>query len=235
MITVQPIRYTSKPDEWHQFAQSLGLTPPFPPNSAWAEFDGRGILAIHQTHSPELAGTTDFHVLSDDVDAVESRLEDCGFAVARTMLDDIGPLLTVTAGSGATISVSSGARETKSGELTVQPVWYQADLEEPRRILESLGLNARLASNSGNWIECEADGGGSAALHRATSPRIDLSLQFTGDLDALAQKLVDSGFVASVVDEAYNRTIRARTPDGGELWINGEQKDLYGYTRLAQS
>ena len=42
--------------------------------------------------------------------------------------------------------------------------------------------------------------------------------------------LWDAGFEASLVDEAFARTIRIPDPDGGEkIWINGVQDDLHGY------
>ncbi|MBK7819868.1 MAG: hypothetical protein IPJ61_02025 [Tessaracoccus sp.] len=231
MITVQLIYYTSHTRQWRALARALGLTPPFTPGEDWAEFEGGGILAIHYADGGRV-GTADLHFLVDDLDATEARLRDAGLTVESTMLNDVGPLLTITAASGATISASAGARVANSGTLAVQPIWFQADLDEPRRILETLGLRARLASDSGGWIEFEADGGGSAALHAGDAPTIGLSLECTGDLDDLARRLTDSGFAATVVDEAYNRTLRVVTPDGDELWINGAMDDLYGYTRL---
>ena len=231
MITVQLIYYTSHTRQWRALARALGLNPPFTPGEDWAEFEGGGILAIHYADGGRV-GTADLHFLVDDLDATEARLRDAGLTVESTMLNDVGPLLTITAASGATISASAGARVANPGTLAVQPIWFQADLDEPRRILETLGLRARLASDSGGWIEFEADGGGSAALHAGDAPTIGLSLECTGDLDDLARRLTDSGFAATVVDEAYNRTLRVVTPDGDELWINGAMDDLYGYTRL---
>jgi hypothetical protein len=57
-------------------------------------------------------------------------------------------------------------------------------------------------------------------------------MEYAGDLDAFAGRLVDAGLEAIVIDESYSRTIRVTTPDGDELWINGAQNDLYGFTRL---
>lgn len=233
MITVQPIRYTPHQSQWHRLAQELGFRPAFAPNQQWSEFDGRGILAIHHAAAEdEHAGRTDLHLLSDDLDGVEARLVSAGFGVERTMLDDIGPMLTVTAATGARITVSGGARTADAGELAVQPIWYQADLDEPRRILEAIGLRPQLASESGTWIAFTADGGGRAGLHRADEVRFELSLEYAGDLDALARHLDSAGFGASVIDEAYNRTLLVATPDGDQLWVNGTMDDLYGYRLL---
>ena len=233
MITVQPIRYTPHQGEWHRLAQLLGFRPAFPPNPQWSEFDGRGILAIHHAApDDDHAGRTDLHLLSDDLDAVESRLSSAGFAVTTRLLDDIGRMLVVTAASGATITVSGGARRADTGLLAVQPIWYQPDLDEPRRILEAIGLQPRIAAEGGGWIDFTADGGGLAALHQHDEVKIDLSLEYTGDLDDLAERLSRAGFGASVIDEAYNRTLLVDAPEGDRLWVNGTMDDLYGYHRL---
>lgn len=232
MITVQPIRYTSHPHDWHRLAREVGFVPAFAPTPSWSEFDGDGILAIHHvTPGDAHDGSTELHLLADDLDAVEAGLAAAGFPAERTILADIGPMLTIAASSGARITVSGGARPTASGPLAVQPIWYQPDLAEPRRILEAVGLRPRLSSDNGDWLDFTADGGGQAALHRDDAVRFELSLEYVGDLDALAGLLTDAGHRATVIDEAYNRTLLVTTPDGDQLWVNGEIKDLYGYTR----
>src|SRR5690606_15946283 len=101
-------------------------------------------------------------------------------------------------------------------------------LAEARAILEVLGFRAGIAADRGGWIEMTSDGG-SIGLH-AGEPQIGLSFEARGDLDARAAQLQDAGFAASVVDEAFARTIRVPDPDGGdEIWINGVQDDLHGY------
>ena len=233
MITVQPIRYTPHQAAWHHLAETLGFRPAFPPDQQWSEFDGRGILAIHHASAgDDHAGRSDLHLLSDDLDDLETRLTHASFAPTRTVLDDIGPMLTVTATSGATITISGGARLADTGALAVQPIWYQPDLSEPRRILEAIGLRPRIASDSGTWIDFTADGGGLAALHQHAEAKIDISLEYAADLDALAERLTGAGFTASIIDEAYNRTLLVDTPDGDQLWINQAMDDLYGYRRL---
>lgn len=233
MITVQPIRYTPHHREWHRLAQELGFQPAFLPNPQWSEFDGRGILAIHHAAPDDgHAGRTELHLLSDDLDGVEARLTGAGVGVERVLLDDIGPMLTVTAASGTKITISGGARMADTGPLAVQPIWYQTDLAEPHRILAAIGLRPRITSDAGTWIDFTADGGGLAALHQHAEGKTDLSLEYIGDLDALAESLSRAGFTASVIDEAYNRTLLVDTPDGDQLWVNGTIDDLYGYTRL---
>lgn len=233
MITVQPIRFTSRPEEWHRFAQALGLAPAFAPAPEWSEFDGGGVLAVHGValDSPD-DGRTGFHLCADDLDGVEARLRDLGVDVVRSAPADVGPLLTVTASSGARITVSGGARRADQGPLSVLPIWYQDDLAEPRRVLEAVGLRPRIASNSASWTDFTADGGGLAAVHRDDGVHIELAWECSGDLDAFAAQLTDAGVPAVIIDEAYSRSVRVVSPDGDELWINATQDDLYGFTRL---
>lgn len=233
MITVQPIRFTARPSAWHRLAEVLRLVPAFPPQPEWSEFDGDGILAIHHAGAGSAdAGRTAVHLLSDDLDNIEFTLVTAGFEVERTVPEDIGPLLTVTASTGQTITVSGGARRAAGAALAMLPLWYADDLTEPRAILEVIGLRPRIASDAGTWIDFTADGGGLVALHHGTGGRVELSLEYRGDLDTLAERLTAAGFDASVTDEAYNRTLRSITPDGDELWINQVMDDLYGYTRI---
>ncbi|WFR68355.1 hypothetical protein P9139_09170 [Curtobacterium flaccumfaciens] len=44
-------------------------------------------------------------------------------------------------------------------------------------------------------------------------------------------RLTEAGYEPRIIDEAYNRTLRIARPDGPDLWVNGAQQDLYGYTR----
>ena len=225
-VVVQQIVYTADPVRWWALAETLGFTAPFPPAPEWGEFHADGVLAVHHASAEHPAGTVDIHILVDDLDAAASALSD--FAFERGIMEGVGELLTVRAASGIAISVSVGAAPVSERNISVQPIWFHAELTEPRRILEALGLKAGIVSDRGTWVELQADGG-SVGLH-AGDPRIGLSFEARGDLDEVAARLRDAGFEASVVDEAFARTIRFAGPDG-EIWINGAQDDLYGYHR----
>jgi hypothetical protein len=69
------------------------------------------------------------------------------------------------------------------------------------------------------------------AVHRAERTEVELTLEYAGDVGDLVPALEAAGFPAAVVDEAYNRTLRVPDPDrDGDIWINGQITDLYGYT-----
>jgi hypothetical protein len=240
MTTVQAIYYTHRTAEWHAFARDLGLTDAFPPQEAWSEFDGGGILAVHSvSKGSERDGTTELHVLVDDLHAVEASLHETGAVVTRTMMADVGDVVTATLAPAAAtsapiptaVSASTGGR-TARGELSVQPLWSPEDGDQAVRVLEALGLRQRIRSGSGDWVDFEAGEGGLAAFHAGMAEASSLSFEYTGDLGALAEHLRTRGHEASIVDEAYNRTLLVPTPDGWTLWVNGPMTDLYGYERV---
>jgi hypothetical protein len=230
MTVVQQIMHTAQPERWWRLAGALGFRAVSQPTAEWGEFDGGGVLAIHGASDNRPAGACDLHFLVDDLQSAESALS--GFAVSRSEMEGVGEVLLVRAGSGVSLTISAGVRETPGGDVSVQPIWFQDDLAEARTILKALGLRADIVAERGGWVELTASDG-SVGIH-AGEPRIGLSFLATGDLDALAERLTDAGFPASVVDEAYARTIRFASPDGGEeIWINGAQDDLYGNRREA--
>jgi len=227
-VIVQQIVYTAKPQRWWLLAEALGFTPAFAPTPAWGEFHADGVLAVHEATPEHGAGTTEIHLLVDDLDAAASALS--VFDVSRADMAGVGEILTVRAASGVSLTASAGVAALEARDIAAQPIWFQEDLAEPRAILEALGLRAGISADRGGWVEMLGDGG-SVGLHEG-EPRIGLSFEARGDLDALASRLTDAGFEASVVDEAFARTVRVADPDGGaEVWINGIQDDLHGYHR----
>ncbi len=232
MTTIQAIYHTHRADEWHRFALDLGLTPALEPGPEWAEFDGDGIVAIHRTEAADpLDGTTDVRVLVDDLDRIAAALDAAGVAVSRDEAKGAGGVVTARAASGVAIGASAGVRPAR-GAMRVQPIWSEDDVDEAVRTLRALGLRERIRSDSGTWIDFEADTGGLAAFHTGMGRPMTLSFEYAGDLDALAGRLADAGRETSVIDEAYNRTLLVRTPDDWTLWINGQMTDLYGYRRV---
>lgn len=231
MITVQQVVFTDAAERWHALATALGFAAPYPPTPEWGEFDAGGVLAVHHATPEHPAGRVDVNLLVDDLDAAQAALAD--HDVARGEMEGVGEMLTVRAASGLEVAVFGGARAT-SGDVSVQPIWFQDDVAEARVILEALGMRASIAADGGGWIELRADGGGSVGLHSASTRTegeglgFGLSFEAQGDLDALAARLRDAAFEASVIDEASARTIRVADPD---VWINGTQTDLYGSHR----
>lgn len=238
MTVVQQIIYTEHPADWWKLAENLGFIAAFPPSPDWGEFHADGVLAVHGATPEHRPGKTDIHLIVADLDAAASALSE--FDAEPLSMEGVGEMLVVRAASGISVSVSAGAVQRGAGDIAVQPIWFQENLTEPQAILEALGFRPGISADRGGWVEMLCDGG-SVGLHFADphaadpdagEPRIGLSFEARGDLDALASRLRNAGFAASVVDEAFARTIRIADPDGGdEVWINGVQDDLHGYHR----
>lgn len=230
MTVIQQIVYTDEPQRWWALAEALGFRAAYPPSPEWSEFEAGGILAVHHATGELRPGGCDLHLLVPDLDHAARAL--AGFETTRAEMEGVGEVLTVRAGSGLTITASAGSPAPRQGEIAMQPIWFQDDVAEARAILEALGLRADVVADRGGWVEFASDGG-SIGVHSG-DPRIGLGFLASGDLDALAERLADAGFPASVVDEAWARTVRVVDPDGGdEIWINGVQQDLYGYRRVS--
>lgn len=238
MTAIQVIQYTQHPREWRTLATGIGLTAHGEANDDWSEFDGNGMLAVHDVESSDpLAGTAEIWMLVDDaaaLDALESRATAEG--VDRGEMEGIGATLQISVDDVTTVHVAVGAARPPHGDVSLLPLIFTPDVDGASRVLTTLGLTLKITSDSGGWAVFDAKGGGSIALHdigSASNPvanHVGLSFEHRGDLDAAAERLTASGSDSTVVDEAYNRTLRATTPEGSQLWVNGAQTDLYGYT-----
>ncbi|WAB83491.1 hypothetical protein OVN20_10550 [Microcella daejeonensis] len=232
MITVRALVYTAHPQAWLRVLQSLDFTVHESDGEDWTVLASSGLVAVHAVPSDDpLAGSTELQLLVDDLDRVIQTVQDAGFIVERSLLDDgITPIVHVPTDGAARISILPDPVAT-IGAVPVQPIWYTPSPERAAALLGALGLTPRLASDSGDWLEFSADGGGTAAAHQREHSGVELSLT-TNRPDDVAVQLQAAGLSAAVVDEAYNRTVRVTTPDRGDLSINGPIDDLHGYHRL---
>ncbi len=126
-------------------------------------------------------------------------------------------------------------------DLVVRPVRFTDNVDGMRAFLTTLGLQPRVESVSGGWVDMVAggghsDGGGMVALHsaensarRAPSGLTSLSFE-ADDVDVLAKRLEADGVPdVTVYDEAYGRVLTCRDPLGDEIAIDERSTDLYGY------
>lgn len=224
MTTVHATYTTSDPTWWQRTAPLLGLTATGTPG----HYAGSGLLTIRRASAGATPGSLALTVLVPDPEAILTTAK-----APATVTNS-----TIEATDGTAITVSSAVEHSPTPTLSsgrtpvaIMPLWYSPTPEEPTAILTGLGLTPRLASDSGTWKDFLADGGGQVAWHRSPSVALELTLEHSGDLDAVAAQLTEAGVGATVVDEAYNRTLLVDTPDGHQLWVNGTQEDLYGYHR----
>lgn len=129
----------------------------------------------------------------------------------------------------------TGSAPVTPGAPSVVALLYTADVREGAETAVRLGFRPRISADGGGWADLL--GYGILAFHAGEAATVDgapaceISLE-VGDLAPLQTRTTEAGLQAHLIDEAYGRTLRVATPDGGELWVNETQRDLYGY-RLA--
>lgn len=224
-MIVSPIIYTSSPDEWKTFVRACGATA-ISDGDTWSVFAlGAGRLGIHLSDA-DRSGTAGLGLEISHLDEVDSphvSPVDAGH----------GPALLVTGVDLPEFFVDTVEGEpVRSGNLTVSPLLMTTEVAANIPILQSLGLNLRVKSNTGNYVDFTADG--VVALHLReredpdTGPRVDLSFEHP-DLDVLEKDLRSGGFSPSIVDENYGRSLQVSVGNDS-AWVNETQTDLYGYS-----
>lgn len=244
MIIVRPVQYTSRVTQYRELFGALGLAE-LPPDQAgdttpdWAVFQaGSGRVGLHAVLDGDpLDGQASLGFETDELDAVADRLA-ASCRVRRFARSD-GRAVEAVAPDGLPLvflAPTAGQVSPELSELSALGLWMTADTARAVRVLQELGLDGRVRSESGRWFQASADGGGLAAVHEGGEmPSAELSFEYDGDVDALAERLNAAGIGCSVVDEAYGRTLQVDPPGGGEpIWVNERQTDLYGYVALGE-
>ena len=117
----------------------------------------------------------------------------------------------------------------------VRPLRFAGDTRAMRSYLEVIGMQPRMESDSGGWVDMVA-GAGMVALHSAETSDTggqpgETRLSFeTADLALVADRLRAAGYEdATIWDESYGRVLSVTDPLGDQLWIDGYDGDSYGF------
>lgn len=244
-LTVRPIVFTAEPSGWLRLLEALGARNVVD-GGDWTVLALRaGRVAVHAVATDDpLSGTTRLAFEVPDLEDFHGRraaaLEAAG-ATVEPVTAGHGSALRILAGDGTELQVDTlepGAAPAPSEAPVVMPLWYSPDVLGAQRTLEALGLQARIGSDGGGWVDLVAPGdGGLHAAHHAHRPGAELSFEHH-DVEALAARLDLAGVEADVVDESYGRTARVAHPErpdeiDARVWVNEVQRDLYGYRRLS--
>ena len=252
MLRVRPIHFTSRLDEWERLLSGLGLVKTVD-EPTWREFDaGSGRLALHfaeQGSSED--GTTSLGVEVGDLKEFARRTKEAGAQGGGTTAElieaDHGPSCRITAADGfsfladpatrASDGTWGGSPEADPG-IAVVGVWFSEDAVAAAQTLRSIGARPRPVPGSGggsasadaDTAESEAfaakNGGVLMVGTGAGAGSAGLGFEYTGDLDALRQRLEEAGHEAAVIEEAAIATLHAANPDAGgtaarpPLWIS---------------
>lgn len=248
-LRVRPIQYTAHTEDWFALITALGGER-VRDDGDWQLFAvAGGGVAIHGLPDGDPAvGRTELRFVVADLDgalrAVTPGLIELGLTASVTA-EDFGRFAMVSAADGQHVYLDEDSdllgrvAGSASGDLApaeVLPLWYTKDVPGGARVLTALGLSARIRSDSGEWVDLSAPGGGLLAVHGDARTGAVLSFEHP-DVRALAERVGDAGIVADVVDESYGLSLRIANPDSPDdlrtrIWVNQTQEDLYGYQRL---
>ncbi|RAX48815.1 hypothetical protein DQ353_12840 [Arthrobacter sp. AQ5-05] len=246
MLRIRPTLHTPHVSQWARLLTALGLEemPVLPATCAspgtaqrcFAADAGRILLqqsaAFHTELVFEVRDLEKFAQWTlDDGTPVDLRTAaDGSTALAHVIAPDgleftalaVDPLATE-----GTPPVTTGVEE----QLAVLALWNTPDVPGAQATLANIGAKPDTTSDGGTRAQYRAKHGGFVAAHAGRAPGVELSLEYSGKLEALADRLSAVGFGTQLADEAYGRILRVEHPDGAELWINERRQDLHGYSR----
>lgn len=244
--TVLPTQFTSDLRTWDAFYQQLGLTPTsssVDPRHILAADSGALMLAEVEPGSA-LDGVRLVELAVPDLDAYRDALQTAGVRTTTVQLAH-QPAVAVDLPQGRIhareLDLQQGTDDVDPAGLSIGALLYgPADqMAAGAALLGQHGLHARIASDSGGWSDLV--GQGLFAFHRGTlqtvegeapeQPVVEVFGE-TGDLDQLVAGLEEHRVEASLIDEAFGRSLRVSQPDGSQLQINETQQDLYGFHRV---
>lgn len=116
--------------------------------------------------------------------------------------------------------------------MILMPIVYVTDIDRSREFYGHLGFTAERGSRTGDWQELRG-GGGVLALHRDEprradpQARVELCMLATEPLEDIAARLDRPGSPATIIDEAFGRSLRVTDPDGMAFQVNEHDHDLY--------
>jgi len=241
MIIARPVQYTSRVAQFRELFLALGLAE-LPSDlagdatAAWSVFQaGSGRVGLHAVDAGDpLDGAATLGFETDDLDGAAQRL--AGTCTVRRFERSDGKAVESKAADGlqlVLLAPTAGQATPQVTELAALGLWFTPNVPGAVTVLQQLGLTGEVRSDSGQWFQARADGGGLAAVHDGAAGKAQLSFEYAGDLAQLQRRLADRGVAADLVDESYGRTLLVARPGGGEpLWVNERQTDLYGYVAL---
>lgn len=256
MLRVRPIHFTSRLDAWERLLTGLGLVKTVDEPTWREFDAGSGRLALHfvEEGSPQ-DGTTSLGVEVGDLKEFARRTKESGAAgsttaggtTAELIEADHGPSCRITAAGGFSFLADPALRASDGswgGSADADPgiavvgVWFSEDAVAAAQTLRDIGARPRPVPGNADTAgginvdttESEtftAKNGGILMLGAGTGPgSAGLGFEYTGDLDALRQRLGEAGHEAAVLEEALIPTLHVANPDADgtaahpPLWIS---------------
>ncbi|MEV7603874.1 hypothetical protein AB0N65_00350 [Paenarthrobacter sp. NPDC089322] len=211
MLRARPIHFTSRPEQWAELLEALGLVSTFE-DKDWFEFDaGSGRLALHRVAAHDLAGPRDgatvFGVEVGVLDEFARRTREDG-TIAEVTEAAHGETVQVTARDGFTF-LADPARRAEDGTwatsvkadqaLTVVATWVSPGVEDSAQELRNIGARPRTSDDESATFTTK-NGGVLRIVHGAAAESGDLAFEYDGGLEPLLRRLIDAGIEARISD-----------------------------------
>jgi hypothetical protein len=115
--------------------------------------------------------------------------------------------------------------------LSVVAVWFTEDTAGAASTLRSIGARPLPVPDNDETADFTAKNGGVLMVRPGAAPgRAGLGFEYSGDLDALRDRIESSGWDVTATEEAFGRTLQVPSPDAEgstehhpALWISGKR------------
>lgn len=240
MFSVNPIAFTANVSEWERILLALGMVR-VEDSPGWKVYKSAfGMISLHDSPVSEVREEAWFETA--DPQASAEQFAHPNFSVVVRNQGDGNPAeWAVYSDSAAESEVVTGYVELQQrelpaqqpdGQLLVQALLYTPDVSDIAGRFERIGLQPQVKSDRGAWFGFSSEDG-LVGVHIGERIAARIGFEYTGDIEALQQRLAAAGVKAKLIDEAYANTLRIAHPDGGEeIWVMETQTDYYGYTKL---
>lgn len=239
MIITRPVRFTAAMSTHRRLLEALGGRC-LADYGDWVVYAlGQGRLALHTADHDYPAGLTTFGFETDDLETFAADLPEAPEGVSIGLEDaPHGRAVVVCAVDGTRFTVDPATADDGGGAarsaraVSVIPMWLTDRPESAVATLQTLGARRRIVAEDGLWTDLSTDSG-LLSVHSGAAVETTLNFEYGGTVEDLIDPLAEAGFTATLIDEAYSRTLRLSDPDrpGEQIWISEEQQDLYGYRR----
>ena len=253
MLRVRPIHFTSHLEQWSRLLTVLGMVKTVD-DGEWQEFDaGSGRLALRGTDPGSARdGTTVFGVEVGDLDEFARRTNEAALeaegaagaqrpdaaaddAMAALVDADQGRTCRIRARDGFSFFADRAAHGANCADadpaLSVVAVWFTEDTAGAASTLLSIGARPRPVPDNDETADFNAKNGGVLMVRPGAAPgRAGLGFEYSGDLDALRERIESAGWDIAATEEAFGRTLQVPSPDAEgsaahhpALWIAGKR------------
>jgi len=213
MLRARPIHFTSRPEQWAELLEALGLVSTFE-DKDWFEFDaGSGRLALRRVQHDAAAhdpagpqdGTTVFGVEVGVLDEFARRTQEDG-TIAELTEASHGQTVQVTARDGFTFLADPAQRaadgtwatsDKADPALAVVATWVSPGVDDSAQELRNIGARPRSSDDESATFTTK-NGGILRVIHGAAAESGDLAFEYDGDLDPLLLRLHEAGIEARI-------------------------------------